>query len=118
MKIRPLRSLILARPIPQADTTASGIYLGAASDQTNQSEFEVLAVGRGTYNDKGETIVPEVCKGWRVLANSWAGTEVMQDGEKLRLIESTSVIAILSQPSGYDFKAKISVPVKDHSLAA
>jgi chaperonin GroES len=87
--------MILVREIPQADTTQSGIYIGNLSKET-QAEFEVLAVGRGTFNAKGETIVPEVCKGHRILANRWAGQEIENDGEKLRIMESSSAIAILS----------------------
>lgn len=106
MKIKPTRSQMLVKPVKEDEYSKGGIFLGAASAQEVQCEFDVLAVGRGTFNKQGEIIVPDVFPGCRVIANRWAGVEVEYNGSKCRLMESTSAIAIV-------FKEKSAV--KDQS---
>lgn len=101
MKIKPVGSQMLVKPLDGSDTSPGGIYIGAAAPEF-QGEFDVLAVGHGTYNDKGEIVVPDVFPGCRILANRYAGVEVEQDGVKLRIMEATSAIAIIHKKAFSD----------------
>ena len=58
---------------------------------------EVLAVGPGARNDKGELVVPDVKAGDRVLFGKWSGTEVKLDGEELLIMKESDIMGVLEE---------------------
>ena len=64
---------------------------------------EVMAVGPGARDDKGDLIPLGVKAGDRVLFGKWSGTEVKLDGDELLIMKESDIMGILDE--GVAFKA-------------
>lgn len=79
MNIRPIGERVVIKPMQKEEKTVSGIVL-PDSAQEKPIEGEVVAVGPGALNDKGEHIPMEVKVGDCVVFAKFVGTTVKQDG--------------------------------------
>jgi len=93
-KLTPLHDRIVVRRIEEADTTRGGIIIPDSAKDKPQ-EGEVIAVGRGKTNDKGETFQLDVKEGNRILFGKYAGTEIKIDGEDSLIMREEEVLGIL-----------------------
>jgi chaperonin GroES len=75
MKLRPLADRVIVKRVENETKTASGIVIpDSAAEKPDQGE--VLAVGPGKKNDKGELIAMNVKVGDRVLFGKYSGQTV------------------------------------------
>ena len=82
MKLRPLADRVIVKRLENETKTASGIVIpDSAAEKPDQGE--VLAVGPGKRNDKGELTALTVKVGDRVLFGKYSGQTVKVDGEEL-----------------------------------
>ena len=95
MKFRPLHDRVLVRRVTAEEKTAGGIIIPDTAKEKPQ-EGEVIAVGSGTLNDKGEVRPLDVKAGDRILFGKWSGTEVKIDGEDLIIMKESDVLGVLS----------------------
>ena len=58
-------------------------------------EGEVLAVGPGERNEKGQITPLDVKAGDRILFGKWSGTEVKMDGEELLIMKGSDIMGVL-----------------------
>ena len=94
MNLRPLHDRVIVKRLENETKTASGIVLpDAATEKPDQGE--VLAVGPGKRNDKGELIALNVKVGDRVLFGKWSGTEVKLDGVDLLIMKEADIMGII-----------------------
>jgi chaperonin GroES len=93
-KFRPLHDRIAVEPANAQEKTVGGIIIPDTAKE-KPMQGEVVAVGKGAKNDKGETIALEVKVGDTVLFGKWAGTEVEIDGKKLMVMKESDVMAII-----------------------
>jgi chaperonin GroES len=98
MKFRPLHDRVLVRRITAEEKTLGGIIIPDTAKEKPQ-EGEVLAVGSGTINDKGEVRALDVKPGDRILFGKWSGTEVKIDGEELLIMKESDVMGIVEAPA-------------------
>ena len=96
MKLRPLSDRIVVKPIEREARTASGIILPESAREKPQ-EGEVLAVGPGARNDKGEHMPLDIKVGDIVLYAKYAGTEVKLDEEKLLILRESDILAVIEE---------------------
>jgi chaperonin GroES len=94
MKFRPLHDRILVRRIEEEEKTAGGIIIPDTAKE-KPSEGEVVAVGPGKRNDKGDLIVMDIKAGDRVLFGKWSGTEVKLSGEELLIMNESDIMGIV-----------------------
>jgi chaperonin GroES len=94
MKFRPLHDRVLVRRVEAEEKTAGGIIIPDTAKEKPQ-EGEVIAVGPGTLNDRGELRPLDVKAGDRILFGKWSGTEVRLEGEELLIMKESDVIGIL-----------------------
>ncbi|EFA22817.1 chaperonin GroS [Bifidobacterium gallicum DSM 20093 = LMG 11596] len=79
----------------EAETqTSSGLYIPDNAKEKPQ-QGEVLAVGPGRRDDKGERIPVDVKEGDRILFSKYGGTEVHYEGEDYLIVAARDVLAIL-----------------------
>lgn len=76
------------------EKTKSGLYVPDTAKEKPQ-EGEVLAVGPGARDEKGERIPMDVKVGDRVIFSKYSGTEVKVDGEEYLILSESNVLAIL-----------------------
>jgi chaperonin GroES len=93
-KLTPLHDRIVIRRVEEAETTRGGIIIPDSAKDKPQ-EGEVISVGRGKSNDKGETFPLDVKAGDRVLFGKYAGTEIKIDGEDFLIMREEEVLGIL-----------------------
>ena len=95
-KIRPIGDRLVVKQFAAAEKSKGGIIIPAAAKE-KPTEGEVLAVGEGRYNDKGEYIPIAVKAGDKVLFNKFAGNIVLVAGEEYIIIRENDVLGILDQ---------------------
>jgi chaperonin GroES len=94
MNFRPLHDRVLVRRVTAEEKTAGGIIIPDTAKEKPQ-EGEVISVGPGTLNDKGELRPLDVKAGDRILFGKWSGTEVKLDGEELLIMKETDIMGVL-----------------------
>jgi chaperonin GroES len=96
MHFRPLHDRVVVRRIDADQKTAGGIIIPDTVQEKPQ-EGEVVSVGPGTRNDRGELVPTELKAGDRVLFGKWSGTEVKIDGEDLLIMKESDVMGVIEK---------------------
>lgn len=94
IKLTPLEDKIIVRQAEAQTQTASGLYIPDNAKEKPQ-QGEVLAVGPGRRDDKGERIPMDVKVGDKVLYSKYGGTEVHYEGEDYLIVGARDILAIL-----------------------
>lgn len=95
MKIQPLGDRIVIKVVEvKEEKTKSGLYVPDTAKEKPQ-EGEVLAVGPGARNDKGERIPIDINVGDKVIFSKYAGTEVKIDGEEYLILSERDILAVI-----------------------
>ena len=94
MKFRPLHDRVVIRRIEEDEKTAGGIIIPDTAKE-KPSQGEVVAVGPGARNEKGEIVAPDVKVGDVVLFGKWSGTEVKIDGQDLLIMKESDIMGVL-----------------------
>jgi len=94
MKFRPLHDRVLVRRTTEDEKTAGGIIIPDTAKE-KPMQGEVVAVGSGSRNEKGDITPLDVKAGDLVLFGKWSGTEVKIDGEDLLIMKESDIMGIL-----------------------
>ena len=98
VNITPLHDRVLVKRLEEKETVKGGIIIPDSAKDKPQ-EGEVISVGRGKTNDKGETFPLDVKEGNRILFGKYAGTEIKIDGEDFLIMREEEVLGILEGAS-------------------
>jgi chaperonin GroES len=94
MKLRPLHDRVIVKRLENETKTASGIVIpDNAAEKPDQGE--VLAVGPGRKNDKGDLIAPNIKVGDRVLFGKYSGQTVKVEGDELLVMKEDDLFAVV-----------------------
>jgi chaperonin GroES len=96
MKIKPLHDRVVVRRIDEEARTPGGVIIPDTAKE-KPMQGEVLAVGPGARNDRGELVPMGVKVGDRVLFGKWSGTEVKLDGEELLIMKESDIMGVLEE---------------------
>ncbi len=95
MKVVPLGEKVVVKRLEAEEVTAGGIVLpDTAKEKPHQGR--VLSVGDGQLLADGSRAAHQVSEGDRVLFSSYAGTEVVVDGEDLLIMGEDEILAVMS----------------------
>jgi chaperonin GroES len=94
MKFRPLGDRVVVKRVQEETKTAGGIIIPDTAQEKPQ-EGEVVSVGPGARDEKGDRIAPEVKAGDRILFGKWSGTEVKVDGQDLLIMKESDIMGVL-----------------------
>jgi len=94
VSIKPLEDRIVVKAVEAEQTTASGLVIPDTAKEKPQ-EGEVLAVGPGRIDDKGNRVPVDVAVGDKVIYSKYGGTEVKYGGEELLILSARDVLAIV-----------------------
>ncbi|MDR3515313.1 MAG: co-chaperone GroES [Azospirillaceae bacterium] len=95
MAFRPLHDRVAVKAIEQDTKTAGGIIIPDTAKEKPQ-QGEIVAVGTGARNDKGDIVPLTVKVGDKILYGKWSGTEVKIDGETLLIMRESDLLGILA----------------------
>ena len=94
ISLTPLEDKIIVKQAEAETQTASGLFIPDNAKEKPQ-QGEVLAVGPGRRDDKGERIPMDVKVGDKVLYSKYGGTEVHYQGEDYLIVSARDILAIL-----------------------
>jgi len=94
MQFRPLHDRVVVRRVDEEQKTAGGIIIPDTAKE-KPMQGEVVAVGPGARNDKGEIQALDVKVGERILFGKWSGTEVKIDGEELLIMKESDIMGVI-----------------------
>ncbi|MBF0484663.1 MAG: co-chaperone GroES [Candidatus Omnitrophica bacterium] len=97
MNIQPLGDRIIVKPLAALEKTKGGIVLPDTAKEKPQ-EGEIVAVGKGRKDDKGNLITLEVKVGDKVLYGKYGGTEITtKEGDEYLIMREEDVYAIIKK---------------------
>ena len=94
LSLKPLADRVLIKKLEAEDKTAGGIVLPDTAKEKPQ-QGEILAVGPGKFDEKGNRQSMEVKVGDKVLFAKYSGTEVKVDGCEYTILSERDVLAIV-----------------------
>jgi chaperonin GroES len=104
MQFRPLHDRVVVRRIEEDERTPGGIIIPDTAKEKPQ-QGEVIAVGPGARDEKGQVQPLDVKAGDRVLFGKWSGTEVKIDGEELLIMKESDLLGVLEGTAASKKKA-------------
>jgi chaperonin GroES len=96
MKVRPLHDRILVRRVAEEEKTKGGIIIPDSAKE-KPAEGEVIAVGNGKANDKGEVRPLAVKKGDRILFGKYTGSDIKIDGVDHLILREDDVLGLIEK---------------------
>ena len=94
MNIKPLADRVVIKVIDDVQQTSGGIFIPDSAKEKPQ-KGEVVAVGEGKTNDKGEKEPMEVKVGDVILFAKYSGTDVKVDDVEYKIVSIKDCLAIL-----------------------
>ena len=94
MNFRPLQDRVVVKRVEEESKTAGGIIIPDTAKEKPQ-EGEVVAVGPGARDDKGELIAMDVKVGDRILFGKWSGTEIALEGQDLLIMKESDILGVV-----------------------
>ncbi|HVD64424.1 MAG TPA: co-chaperone GroES [Lapillicoccus sp.] len=95
VSIKPLEDRIVVKSLEAEQTTASGLVIPDTAKEKPQ-EGEVLAVGPGRIDDKGNRVPLDITVGDRVIYSKYGGTEVKHKGDEYLILSARDVLAVVA----------------------
>ncbi|WP_343713882.1 co-chaperone GroES [Inquilinus sp.] len=94
MTFRPLHDRVAVRRLDQEEKTRGGIIIPDTAKEKPQ-QGEVIAVGPGARDERGNLVPLDVKVGDRVLFGKWSGTEVKIDGDEILIMKESDIMGVL-----------------------
>ena len=91
--IQPIGNRVLLKRIDAEEITVGGIVLPDSAKEKPQ-EAEVIELGTGGKDEKGNDIAFSVKKGDKVLISKYGGTEVKIEGDDYLIIPESDILGI------------------------
>jgi chaperonin GroES len=92
VNITPLHDRVLVRRLEEKEVVKGGIIIPDSAKEKPQ-EGEVIAVGAGKLNDKGERIPLDVKAGDRILFGKYSGNDIKIDDEEFMILKEDEILA-------------------------
>ena len=93
-KVSPLADRVVVKPLEESETMRGGLYIPDTAKEKPQ-QGEIIAVGPGRFDEKGNRLPMDVKAGDKVLYGKYSGTEVTIDGEQYLILRESDVLAIV-----------------------
>ena len=96
MKFRPLHDRVVVKRINADAKSAGGIIIPDTAQEKPQ-EGEVVAVGPGGRDEKGDRITPEVKVGDRILFGKYSGQAVKVEGTEYLVMREDDIMGVVAK---------------------
>ena len=96
IKIQPLADRILVKPeLAQDEKTASGFIIPDSAHKEKPERGEVVAVGEGKRNEKGDILPLRVKVGDTVVFSKYGYDEVKIDDVEYYIVTEANILAVI-----------------------
>ena len=92
--LKPLGDRIVIKVIEDTEQTSGGIFIPDSAKEKPQ-KGEVVAIGQGKMNEKGEREPMDVKVGDTILYAKYAGTDVKMDGTEYKILSIKDALAVI-----------------------
>ncbi len=92
--IKPLGDRIVIKVVEETEQTSGGIFIPDSAKEKPQ-RGEVVAVGLGKMNEKGEREPMDVKVADTILYAKYSGTDVKVDGVEYKILSIKDALAIV-----------------------
>jgi len=92
VNITPLHDRVLVRRLEEKETVKGGIIIPDTAKEKPQ-EGEVIAIGAGKLNEKGDRIPLDVKAGDRILFGKYSGNDITIDDEEFMIMKEDEILA-------------------------
>ena len=92
VNITPLHDRVLVRRLEEKEHVKGGIIIPDTAKEKPQ-EGEVIAVGAGKINEKGDRIPLDVKAGDRILFGKYSGNDIKIDDEEYMILKEDEILA-------------------------
>lgn len=92
--ITPLFDNVLIKPLEAEQKLPSGLVLPDTAKEKPQMG-EIMAVGSGGTDDKGNPVKMMVKVGQKVMYKKWGGNEIKVEGVEWMIVEQKDILAIV-----------------------
>ena len=94
MKIRPLNDRVLVKRLAEEEMTKGGSIIPDSAKE-KPAEGEIVAVGSGKLNDKGERVAVDLKVGEKVLFGKYSGNEIKIGGEDYIIMREDDIFGVI-----------------------
>jgi chaperonin GroES len=95
-KLLPTQDRVIVKRLEEDETTPGGLIIPDTAKE-KPMRGEVVAVGPGARDEKGQIVPPAVKKGDHVLFGKWSGTEVKFNGEEWVIMKESDILALIQE---------------------
>ena len=92
VNVTPLHDRVLVRRLEEKESVKGGIIIPDSAKEKPQ-EGEVVAVGAGKLNEKGDRIQLDVKVGDRILFGKYSGNDIKIDDEEFLILKEDEILA-------------------------
>lgn len=94
MNVKPLYDRVIVKRLEAEEKTKGGLFIPDTAKE-KPIQGQVIAVGSGKRNDKGDVLALEVKVNDRVLFGKYSGTEIKLEGEERVILREDEILAII-----------------------
>src|SRR5438477_5501639 len=94
VNVKPHGDRVLVQPIEEKEVKKGGIIIPDTAKEKPQ-EGEVVALGTGKIDDKGNKVEFSVKKGDKVLISKYGGTEVKIGDDSFLIMREDDILGII-----------------------
>ncbi|MEZ5366779.1 MAG: co-chaperone GroES [Bryobacterales bacterium] len=95
MNLRPLHDRVIIKRVDDAEQKSAGGIIIPDSAKEKPQKAEVVAVGAGKRNDKGEVTPLDVKAGDKVLIGKYAGNEIKIEDQEYVIVREDEILAVI-----------------------
>lgn len=95
MNLRPLHDRVIIKRVDDAEQKSAGGIIIPDSAKEKPQKAEVVAVGPGKRNDKGEVSPLDVKAGDQVLIGKYAGNEIKIEDQEYVIVREDEILAVI-----------------------
>jgi chaperonin GroES len=95
VNLRPLHDRVIIKRVDDAEQKSAGGIIIPDSAKEKPQKAEVVAVGPGKRNDKGEVSALDVKAGDKVLIGKYAGNEIKIDDQEYVIVREDEILAVI-----------------------
>jgi chaperonin GroES len=96
MKLKPLHDRVVIERLEESEQKTSGGIIIPDTAKEKPQRGKVVAIGDGSYNDRGDRNKLDVKVGDEVLFGKYSGNDVKIDGIEYLIMKESEILAIVS----------------------
>jgi len=95
-EITPLGDRVLVKPLGEEDNMSpSGIIIPDTAKKEKPEQGEVIAIGPGKINEKGDVVPVRVAIGSRVVFSKYGYDEIKVNDEEYYILKEDQILAVI-----------------------